>query len=196
MSEMLLRGDRRVLLTHMTMIGLAAILEDAGAQNVRVGWTDEMQSRPKVSADGVDLEAASAIVRDHARDHASAPSWVAASLEVEGADGLKVVGLMSPRITKLPDVNSPTGLAAWTLVSRSRHDCIDTLNSLSARLEKYISGGRGWSSSRLVKIRRCGFGRVRWVPLETEIRIAIQLRCRRRESGIRCSFCRQSARSG
>lgn len=152
MSEMLLRGDRRVLLTHMTMMGLAAILEDAGAQNVRVGWTDEMQSRPRVSAEGVDLEAAAAIVRDHARDHASAPSWVAASLEVEGADGLKVVGLMSPRMTKLPDVDSPTGLATWSLVSRSRQVCIDALHASSARLDLALLGSLGapsyWNRSK------------------------------------------------
>ena len=140
---MLLRGDRRVLLTHMTMIGLAAILEDAGAQNVRVGWTDEMQSRPRVIADDVDFDQVAVVVRDHARDHSLATSWLEKSIEVEGSDGVKLVGLMSPRVAKLLDVESPNGLATWTRLSQGRQRSIDVPTASSARLDLMLLGSLG-----------------------------------------------------
>lgn len=143
MSEMLLRGDRQVLLTHMTMIGLAAILEDAGAQNVRVGWTDEMQSRPRVMADEFDIEQASAIVRDHARDHASAPSWVVERIQLEDSTKPKLVGLMSPRMKTLPHVDSPEGQSKWMMLLERRQRCVDVLTEASARLDLMLVGSLG-----------------------------------------------------
>lgn len=166
MSEMLLRGDRRVLLTHMTMIGLAAILEDAGAQNVRVGWTDEMQCRPRVIADDVDFDQAAAIIRDHARAHGAAPSWVAERIQLEDSPKPKLVGLMSPRVKTLPRIDSPEGQSKWTMLSQHRQRCLDVLTESSARLDLMLIGSLGapsyWHRSQKTKEPLQDHGASRW----------------------------------
>ena len=68
-----------IALSHMTMIGLAAILEDAGVGDVRVGWTHELDARPLIHTKAL-IWRPPPIVRDHARRHAAADSSVAASM--------------------------------------------------------------------------------------------------------------------
>ncbi len=115
MSELRLRGDLRTALTHMTMLGLAAILEEAGVEDVRVGWTDELDARPVVWTAGVDFEDAAEIVRQHAVRRASERSWLAAVLDLRGREA----GLMSPRIT------APRDRAEWERLADARAGQID-----------------------------------------------------------------------
>jgi CRISPR-associated protein Csb3 len=133
MTELHLRGDLRTALSHMTMIGLAAILEDAGVRNVRVAWTRELDARPLLWTDGVDLDAAAEIVRDHARRRAAEDSWVAASIDL--GDG--PVGAMSPRIKK------PADLSAWQLLTDCRAGLIDSLTDTRSRLDLRFVGALG-----------------------------------------------------
>jgi CRISPR-associated protein Csb3 len=133
MTELQLRGDLRTALSHMTMIGLAAILEDAGVRDVRVAWTRELDARPLVWTDGVDLDAAAEIVRDHARRCAAANSWVAASIDL--GDG--PVGAMSPRIKK------PADPRAWQLLTDFRAGLIDSLTDARSRLDLRFVGALG-----------------------------------------------------
>ncbi len=133
MMELHLRGELRVALSHMTMIGLAAILEDAGVRDVRVAWTRELDAHPVVCADGVDLAATAEIVRDHARRHAATDSWVAASIDL--GDG--PVGAMSPRIKR------PADARAWQLLTDRRAGLIDSITDARSRLDLEFVGALG-----------------------------------------------------
>ncbi len=133
MTELHLRGELPIALSHMTMIGLAAILEDAGVGDVRVGWTHELDARPLIQTEGVDLAAAAEIVRDHARRHAAADSWVAASIDL----GNGPVGVMSPRIKQ------PADASAWQKLTDRRAGLIDSLTYARSRLDLAFVGALG-----------------------------------------------------
>src|SRR5450759_3463304 len=117
----------------MTMIGLAAILEDAGVRDVRVAVARELDARPRLWTEGVDLGAAAEIVRDHARRGAAADSWVTASIDL--GDG--PVGTMSPRMKK------PADPSAWQLLTDHRAGLIDSLTDARSRLDLRFVGALG-----------------------------------------------------
>jgi CRISPR-associated protein Csb3 len=113
MSELELAGDARVALSHLAPIGLAAILEEAGALNVRVHWDAALDARPIVSATGIDWADAARLVRAHAQQHADGADWTAATIDAGST------GLMSPRIkTRATD-------AGWRELADRRHEVID-----------------------------------------------------------------------
>ena len=66
--KLVLCGGLDSALTHFAMIGLAGILEEAGATRVRLWWQDGPQAEPCLSWDGLDAGEA---VHDHASRHAS-----------------------------------------------------------------------------------------------------------------------------
>lgn len=92
--KLVLCGGLDSALTHFAMIGLAGILEEAGATRVRLWWQDGPQAEPCLSWDGLDAGEA---VHDHASRHASSDSWVQA--RAPHGD----YGLFSPRMTAPSD---------------------------------------------------------------------------------------------
>jgi CRISPR-associated protein Csb3 len=135
MTELRLRGDFRSALSHMTMIGLAAILEDAGIPDVRVSWTDELDSTPVDWTTGVDLAAAAAIVREHAERHSRSGSWVSERIDMPGRP--EPTGLMSPRI------KAPKDRDGWEQLARARAHAIDALTNPCHRLDLSFIGSLG-----------------------------------------------------
>lgn len=132
MNELQLRGDCRTALTHMTLIGLAAILEAAGVTDVRIDWTTALDSRPVVCT-AIGFEAAAEIVRQHALERAADASWLAAVLTVDGRE----MGLLSPRIAV------PKDQAAWQRLVDGRASRIDALVEAQAALDLQLVGALG-----------------------------------------------------
>jgi len=114
MTELQLAGDLRTALSHLALVGLGAILEEAGVADVRVGWGDAFDSRPLIRASQVDWPRAAGIVREHALRHVEASDWTAA----RGAGGESA--LMSPRIASLADDTAWRGhiAARWEVIDR------------------------------------------------------------------------------
>lgn len=114
MNELRLAGDLRTALSHLALVGLGAILEDAGVANVRVGWSDAFDPRPVIRANDIDWPRAAGIVRAHALRHVEADDWTAA----RGGGGRSA--LMSPRIASLPDEAARRRhvAARWAVIDR------------------------------------------------------------------------------
>lgn len=100
--RIVLAGGLDSALTHFAMIGLAGILQEAGASRVRLQWKDSAKAEPTVSWDGPD--AAEAVLA-HAQRHANQDSWVQAKTSFTTSKGEKILGLFSPRLT-LPQEDS------------------------------------------------------------------------------------------
>ena len=115
MSELELPGDVRVALSHTAAYGLAAILDAAGVPGVTVAWTPSLDSRAVVGATGLDLDGIADIVLEHARRHAGADSWTAATVDIGGT----IAGRLSPR------VKSPADEAGWLELERLRRETVD-----------------------------------------------------------------------
>lgn len=135
MTEIQVGGSPEVALTHLTMFGLAAILEDAGEPDVRVHWTDGMNPRPKVTIESDEtVGRIGRVVQAHATAHATPTSWVAAT---RSDDQGRQFGLMSPR------VSAPTSTAGWEAFLRQRADVIDALVVDDAALDLRFIGALG-----------------------------------------------------
>lgn len=132
MTRFVMAGsDSRVLLSHAALVGLGAILEDAGA-NPRLGWTKGMAPNPVVY--GCPPEQVAATVRTHAARHAEPESWV--SLRLPDDKG-ELRGLMSPRVTTLA---IPAGWREW---DKRRNATIDAVTAGRAELDLRMLGALG-----------------------------------------------------
>jgi CRISPR-associated protein Csb3 len=153
MNRFILAGsDHRVLLAHAALIGLGAILDEAGA-NPRLGWTTGMAPRPVVH--GCTPDQVAAAVRAHAARHADPDAWVNKTL----ADGKgKPRGLMSPRVAVLA---IPDG---WHELERRRTEVVDALTARRAELDLRLLGALGrpayWRMQQ--RQRRQDDGASRW----------------------------------
>lgn len=121
---MILSGTTSSALTTFAGLGLALILEGAGAERLRLGWTEATEPQMVVTASGYDDDAVAAAVLQHARVSAQADSWVSADLEAPPWKGKGAV--FSPRIKK---AGTPQ---EWASLQKARHEGIDRL----------VSGGR------------------------------------------------------
>lgn len=96
--RILLGGGIDSALTHFTLVGLAAILKEAGAKRVRLWWEDGASAQATLDWEG---PTAGEAVRQHAQRHTDPTSWVQAI-----APGTEF-GLFSPRRS------APSSEAAW-----------------------------------------------------------------------------------
>lgn len=131
MTELQLGGDLGTALSHLALIGLGAILEEAGIVDIRVGWSDGSDPRPVVRARELDWPRAAGIIREHARRHCAADDWTAARGAGDGS------ALMSPRIASLPDA------AAWRGHVAARREVIDRVLRRTDRLDLQLIGSLG-----------------------------------------------------
>lgn len=95
MSEYRLGGRVTIALTHFTMYGLAAILQDAGHRPVRFWWADENEAVPMLSVD-LDWDQVAAIVNGHAQRALDTDAWLSAVVEGTSVSGR---AMFSPRAT-------------------------------------------------------------------------------------------------
>lgn len=126
-----LPGDITIAFSHLAAVGLASIIDDAGAGPAAVGWTASLDSRPVVDAPGLDADAAARLVLDHATRHADPADWTAAT--VPGGTG----GLLSPRL------KVPASEAAWMQLADARRDVIDEQVAMRRWLDLALIGALG-----------------------------------------------------
>ena len=131
MTELQLAGDLGSALSHLALVGLGAILEEAGIVDIRVGWSDGSDPRPVVRASELDWSRAAGIVREHARRHCAADDWTAVRSAGDGS------ALMSPRIASLPDA------VAWRGHVAARWEVIDRVLQRTDRLDLQLIGSLG-----------------------------------------------------
>lgn len=121
------RADVRLLIWHAALYGLAAILQEARHDDLRVTWTRGMQPRGVVRGTGITPDVVGEAVHRHAVAHAHAESWVSQDILLGG----KPRGLMSPRISRLD--------GKWVEHQSARRAVIDSLVD-----------GRSWLDLRMV----------------------------------------------
>jgi CRISPR-associated protein Csb3 len=125
-------GDPQVLLSHMAFYGLAAILSNAGHADVRMSWTPGMRPRPQLSATDLTWQRIGEAVRVHAAQCAAPGQWLGQDVVLRGS----ARGLMSPRITTIPDQQ-------WGEVQASRHAVLDHLTEQQRELDLRLIAALG-----------------------------------------------------
>ena len=96
MNELKLGGSISSALTHFTMYGLSAILEDAGFRPVRFWWTDELEPTAMLSVEA-GWDEVSTAVQAHAARLVADDSWL-----LKRSDVVKERPVFSPR-AKAPE---------------------------------------------------------------------------------------------
>ncbi len=136
------RADVRVMLWHLAAYGLAGIVNDAGFADVRLRWEGTVQPRPVVEVGSSTVKQIAEAVHAHASHHASAASWVGRDVVLAG----KARGLMSPRLSTLPDD------AAWRNLQEDRHAVLQDLTGERRWLDLALLACLGepayWSRNR------------------------------------------------
>ena len=134
--------DSMTMFSHMTLYGLAAIVEDSGLEGVRLSWTAGMSTLPVLSAPQATPERIGEIVRRHAARHDLPESWPSRRL----SDG-EQRALMSPA-NSAPSPRRGLALAA----GRRRHDVIDRLTDARELLDLRLIAALGepsyWRTNR------------------------------------------------
>lgn len=97
MTELRLAGSVDSALSHLALVGLAAIVEDRTGVRPRVRWTEEWPSSPVLTS-ALTPDQVAETVQSHARDHSEAGNWL--SLRVNGGPR-NGGGLFSARATAL-----------------------------------------------------------------------------------------------
>lgn len=130
--EITLAGGPETLLSHMSMLGMALILEEElGRGRVRCRWTDETDPAALVHVGGVDSASdIGRIVRDHARRHQDGAEWMRAQHDAVGS-------LFSAR-TKMP-----AGAQLWREVLDQRRRAGTAVRGLDSEMVLGI-GERAW----------------------------------------------------
>lgn len=133
MTQLEIAGSMQRPLTHMALLGLAAILDDAGLPDVRTRFTDELTPRALLTADVEERGSIASAVLDHARARAD-NSWVVATMTHEGDAGK---GVMSPRL------KSPSSPDSWAHLQGLRHVQLARMLDQRLMLDLRMIGGLG-----------------------------------------------------
>lgn len=126
-----LPGSALNAFTHMAMHGLANILTDTGAPNVRAWWRDDTEAVATLSwSDGI---TAAEAVHQHATRHTKPDSWVQASLDHQG----RRTAVFSPRIAV------PSTRQAWEKLAAARRQVLDDPQRRLTALDHQMIGALG-----------------------------------------------------
>lgn len=149
-------GPIESALTHFAGLGLASILEAAGAEPVMLGWTDEADPRLQLEVPCGEQEIKS-VLSEHVGALDSPDSWIHAQIVHEGREG---TGLFSPRLKE------PKSRESWQNLDEERLKVIDGLLSRGDLLSLDMIGGLGrpayWRFDRTGKEGRPDQGASRW----------------------------------
>lgn len=118
MTTLLLGGEAETALTHMALLGSAAILRACIPHaEVTVHWVNENGWRAVLDVDGVAESTIGAVIAEHAAQRTKPDSWVDADLEHEG----RISAVFSPRIKGASSRDS------WNRLQSKRLQGIDGL---------------------------------------------------------------------
>jgi len=159
-NNFVLRGsDPRNLLSHMAFYGLASIIEAGKDAALELSWTGTMDKRPQL---WVTENEVGETVHSHAKAHDNKDSWIAKRFKIANREQ----GLMSPRISKLPDSD------AWKKLQDERHEVLDSLTKEHAWLDLRLLWSLGEPSYRR------GNGKREWTQDDWSSRLEMQPRNR------------------
>lgn len=133
MTHIDVAGSIQRPLTHMTLFGLAAILDYAGLPDVRICFTDDVTPKARLTVHVDEPRDIACAVLDHARARVE-NSWVVATMTHESKPGK---GVMSPRL-KPP--SSPEG---WSQLQELRQAQMTRLTDQRLTLDLRMVGGLG-----------------------------------------------------
>ncbi|MDO5633425.1 MAG: hypothetical protein Q4G34_00930 [Micrococcus sp.] len=140
-TALTLAGTPEVLLSHMSLLGTALIIEERlGAGSVTCHWQDGADPLPILTVNGATREDIGLIIRDHAADHVgTAATWIRAAQPVVGS-------LFSAR-TKMPSTPEQ-----WERLLAERGPINSGLRGLDSRMVLGI-GERAWWLDRPPSLR-------------------------------------------
>lgn len=141
MNEYTLPGDIRDAFSHMSLIGLAAILESAGDSNVAIRWSGGMDPKPQIKSTFTWDEIAK-VVHEHATASNDETSW----LHVKSDIANRPTAVFSPRVKGMSETE-------WQAFVGQRNKAIDGFETVSSsELDRRMIGALGmpayWSRSR------------------------------------------------
>lgn len=119
-----------IALSHLTLYGVAAILDDAG-HHVRLSWTNTSDPRPCIHS-ALEPEQLAEVVHAHSAQRAESESWLQATFTSRG----RTMALLSPRISKLDHDD-------WPLLQEQRHNVLDALRHQHAHLDLKLLAALG-----------------------------------------------------
>lgn len=133
-TDVTVAGGIDSALTHFAGLGLAGIMEAAGAERVRLHWSDSTEPELHVRVPGWNDEQIAAALASHAATMDREESWVHARIDHEGRAG---TGLFSPRI------KPPASRDSWELLADERRRIMDQLLTAGDLLSLDFIGGLG-----------------------------------------------------
>lgn len=133
---MIIAGGITSALTTFAGLGAALMLDDAGAEKVRLGWTAAPDPRLAVTALGASDAEIAAVVHDHAAARTDPGSWLQTDLTSKPWNGQSAV--FSPR------VKAAESDEQWHSLQEARWDGIDALRTDPRRsLDTALIGSLG-----------------------------------------------------
>lgn len=136
MTMVRIRGEIDDLFSHMTLLGLGALVEESGFPSVRIWWDDDEQPVIGAGTELTDSDVASA-VHAHVTRLASPTSWLRDRFSFSNGTKTLTVSTTAPRTA------SPERAEDWRLLEEARQDSID---SMSSHLERRLVAGLGYRS--------------------------------------------------
>lgn len=120
MTEFVYPGPITSAATHMGLLGLGVILDDAGMGPVRVQWAGGRPRQAMLSNINGSHEDVAAAVQAHAAKQGRPGGWLTYTINT-GVWEKQPAAVMSPRIKR------PTSKHDWALLQEARHYTLDTL---------------------------------------------------------------------
>lgn len=145
MREHRLDGSASSALSHLMLVGLAAVIEESGEHEAVFAWSSERMPVPVLWAE-LAADQIAAIVRAHAMRHTMAASWVQAEVAMGELRGRR---LFAPRATapKAPAASSADSVTTWKecwrSFARERQDLLDEPGDAVTLLDLQMLGGIG-----------------------------------------------------
>lgn len=138
MTEIAIAGPIESALTHFAGLGLASVLDGAGAEDIMLFWTDEIVPQLHLRTAQLSEQEIAKVVHEHAESLNSPDSWIHATIDHEKR---KDTGLFSPRI------KAPGSRESWTALTQTRQQHIDQLIANGDLLSLEMIGGLGEPAS-------------------------------------------------
>lgn len=135
MTMLQIDGEIDDLFSHMTLLGLAAILEDAGVPGVRLWWDED--ERAVLSGGGLTALSAAELIHTHASERSSAESWLHDRFTFSNGKKSTTVSTVAPRTA------SPEQPEDWQRLEAAREASLDKMTAL---LDHRLLAGLGYRS--------------------------------------------------
>ncbi|MBM9433924.1 hypothetical protein [Flaviflexus equikiangi] len=154
MNSLAIDGEIDDLFSHMVLMGLGSIIEDAGVGSVSIWWNSDERACISVHEDLVESDIAECILA-HARRHTSDSSWLRDRFQFYKGKKLASISPVGPR-TASPDTE-----ADWLGLADAHESSLDKQTSTLEHRFVQGMGYRSWWYYRS-KVMRADIGANIW----------------------------------